>query len=278
MAQLGQLNNLEVLKIRDFGAYLDGGDLGEVLLPKRYQPDNLELGDTLDVFLYLDGDSRPIATTDKPHVVVGECAALRVSDVNRVGAFLDWGLSKDLFVPFAEQQQPMRVDYRYVVYVYIGDDGRITATSKLDRHLDDIAPQGMKVHQAVDMLIASRSALGYKAVIDNDCLGLIFSDDAFRPLKIGERIKGAVKTIRPDGKVNLILSQLGNNARLGLAEEILVFLDKQGGQSTLTDRSDPELIYKTFKVSKRQYKAALGSLYKQRKIQIANNEIRLLDE
>ncbi len=279
MINVGQNNRMKVTKTVDFGVYLDGEDLGEILLPKRYLPENTKPGDELDVFLYLDSDDRLIATTETPKARVGECAALKVVEVNRIGAFLDWGLPKDLLVPYPEQAIPMKVGNTYVVYVYIDEHtGRIAASSKLDKFLPDTTIYH-KAQQPVDMLIHARTDLGYKVVVDGTHLGLLYKNEVFQPLRIGQRIKGYIKSIRDDHKLDLTL-QLPNAqvaGRESLKELILADLRANGGQSTLTDKSPPEDIYAQYHVSKGSYKKALGALYKEKKISIGKDAITLND-
>jgi len=276
MAQVGKFNKLQVVKEVDFGVYLDGGELDTILLPKRYVPKDCGIGDWIDVFLYFDSDDLLIATTETPKVQVGQCELLKVTDINNAGAFMDWGLPKDLLVPYSEQHKPMEVGYSYVVYVfYDHDSDRIAASTRLQDHLAEESVW-VKPKQAVNLLIAGRTDLGYKAVIDNRYLGLIFRGDAFRPLKIGERVAGFIKSIRPDGKIDLLISQATLQGDHALGEDIIRHLKTSGGVSLLTDRSDPDDIYRTFKVSKKKYKQALGTLYKSKRILLAPDKITLI--
>ena len=277
MVEIGTFNKLQVVKQVDFGVYVDGGDLDTILLPKRYVPAGCEIGDWIDVFLYFDSDDMLIATTESPRVQVGDCEMLKVVDVNHAGAFMDWGLPKDLLVPYNEQQKPMEVGYSYVVHVFHDHNSdRIAASTKLSHHLDEESVW-LKPRQAVSLLIAGRTELGYKAVIDNKYLGLIFRADAYRPLKIGERLPGFVKTIRADGKIDLLISQASLQGDHDLGEQIIRQLQEVGGESDLSDKSDPEAIYRTFKVSKKKYKQALGSLYKSHRILIEPGKIKLIN-
>ena len=276
MAQVGKFNKLQVVKEVDFGVYLDGGELDTILLPKRYVPKDCEIGDWVDVFLYFDSEDLLIATTETHKVQVGQCELLKVIDINNAGAFMDWGLPKDLLVPYSEQHKPMEVGYSYVVYVfYDHDSDRIAASTRLQDHLAEESVW-VKPKQAVNLLIAGRTDLGYKAVIDNRYLGLIFRGDAFRPLKIGERVAGFIKSIRPDGKIDLLISQATLQGDHALGEDIIRHLKTSGGVSLLTDKSDPDDIYRTFKVSKKKYKQALGTLYKSKRILLAPDKITLI--
>lgn len=276
MINIGRINRLKAIKQTDFGVFFAGGEFGNILLPRRYVPANFTIGEELDVFIYLDSDDCIIATTLTPKVMVGECALLEVKEVNDVGAFLDWGLPKDLLVPYSEQHKPMEVGRSYVVAVYLDNTNRITASSKLSRHLEERA-SGFKLQQSVDLLICGRSEMGYKAVVDNTHLGLVFRDDAFRTLVYGERLKGFIKTIRPDKKIDLSLQQTAVKGRDELADKILQHLQTHNGVSTLTDKSEPEDIYREYNVSKGKYKNALSSLYKQRKILIGADKITLVE-
>ena len=276
MVKLGRHNSLSAIKKVEFGIFLDGGKYGDILLPRQYVHKNTAIGDSIEVFIYLDSEDRIVATTLKPKAVVGECAYLKVIEVNRIGAFMDWGLPKDLLVPFNQQQKPMQKGYSYTVYLYVDElSGRIAASSRLEDYLSD-DPGRLKPDQAVDMLIYGKSDLGFKAVIDGRYLGQLFENEVFRPLYFGERLQGYIKTIRTDGKIDLILQQASSLARNSLAESILRHLNENEGVSTLTDKSPPDSIYKTFGVSKASYKKALGTLYKKRQINIEKHQITLL--
>jgi uncharacterized protein len=278
MVKIGQMNRLQAVKQIDAGMLLAGGEFGNILLPRRYLAESVKPGDDLDVFIYLDSDDCIIATTLTPKVMVGQCAHLQVKEVNAVGAFLDWGLPKDLLVPYNEQHKPMEAGRSYVVTVYLDSyTNRITASSKLSHHLQERA-DGLKIDQAVDLLICGRSDMGYKAVINHTHLGLIFRDDAFRTLVYGERLQGYIKNIRPDRKIGLSLQQQSSKGKDELAEKILRFLADHNGVSTLTDKSEPDAIYRQYQVSKGKYKNALSALYKQRKILIDDDQITLVEQ
>ncbi|MCP8898665.1 S1 RNA-binding domain-containing protein [Gilvimarinus xylanilyticus] len=276
MAQIGQHARLPIVKLVDFGAYLDAQELGNVLLPKRYLDDSMSLGDEIDVFIHLDSNDIPVATTLKPRACVGESAYLPVADINDAGAFLDWGLPKHLLVPFNEQHKRFEMGRSYVVTLFLDPySQRIAASSKLNRHLEENG-KALKINQAVELLICGKSDMGYKAVIDHHYLGLIFRDDAFRQLSYGERIQGYIKNIRRDGKIDLSLQPSGDKGRDRLQQKILDHLKANGGRSDLNDRAQPDDIYREFNVSKGAYKKALGALYKQRLIVIDHQEIRLI--
>jgi predicted RNA-binding protein (virulence factor B family) len=276
MAEIGKINNLQVVKILDHGIYLDGGDLGEILMPRRYVPENCQVSDALDVFIYLDSADLLLATTETPYVMVGECAYLKVIDVNQAGAFMDWGLPKDLLVPYGEQISPLKIGQSYTVLAYLDENtNRIAATQKLDSHLSEEA-QYFKPGQAVDILIFGKTELGYKAVINNTHIGLIYKNEVFQTLTHGEKLKGFIKTIREDRKIDLCLQLPGKDARDDLNTRILDHLKKNDGESTLTDKSSPDDIYQCFAVSKKNYKKAIGTLYKKRLIRIEDAKITLL--
>jgi predicted RNA-binding protein (virulence factor B family) len=277
MARLGKFNQLQVMRHTASGAFLDGESLGDILLPKRYVEEGLAVGDTVEVFVYNDSEDRIVATTERPKAIVGDCAYLKVVDTNRIGAFFDWGLPKDLLVPFNEQQKPVQQGYSYVVYLFVDEQSqRIAASSRLEDHLtSDIGIY--KPRQEVDLLIYSRSDLGFKAVINNTHLGQLYENETFRKLHFGERIKGYIKNLRTDGKIDLILQLPAHIERESLAEIILEYIREQGGNSTITDKSPPELIYQTFGVSKATYKKTLGLLYKNRQIKIEKNQVTLIE-
>ncbi len=274
MADLGRFNDLRVTRRADIGVFLDAAELGEVLLPKRFAA-GLDAGDIVSAFLYRDSEDRVVATTQPPKVQVGECAYLKVVSRNRVGAFLDWGLPKDLLVPFAEQQRPMREGYSYAVCVYTDTrTHRIVASSRLERHLHRDAGD-FRPRQPVSLLIYDRSDLGFKAIVDHTHLGQLYANETFRRLHFGERVDGFIRQVRADGKLDLAL-QLPtprDDARLG--DAILEHLRQNRGVSTLTDHSPPDDIYRTFGVSKASYKKALGRLYRQRSILIGDDRIEL---
>lgn len=275
MAQLGIVQNLAVLRKSDHSIILNGEALGEILLPIGQSPLYCKPGQTLSVFVYADASGEILATTTPPKTQVGTCAYLKVREVNQHGAFLDWGLPKDLLVPHNEQQMPMQVGRSYVVHTHLEKDGRrIVASSKLHRYLEETSSD-FQAGQSVELLICGRSDLGYKAVINHTHLGLIFHADVFQPVRIGQTMQGFVKTIREDQKLNLGLARNNQTERDALKDAILDHLKQHGGRSTLTDKSTPELIYKTYGVSKSNYKKALGGLYKQRLIQIGEDHISL---
>jgi predicted RNA-binding protein (virulence factor B family) len=276
MAEVGKKNKLLVIKQVEFGMYLDGEDLGEILIPGRYVPEGTKIDDVLEVFIYLDSDDRLIATTEEPHAQVGQCAHLEVVANGAFGAFMSWGLSKDLLVPFKEQRIPMQVGKSYTVFLFIDVTGRIAASSKLSTFLKEADDKVFVEEQMVSLQIASRSDLGYKAVINGTHLGLLHNSDILQPINVGDAMDGYIKNIREDGKINLTLQAKGEQAIDSLSKDILEFLKEEGGRSTLTDKSSSETIYETFRVSKSSYKKALGKLYKEKRILIEKDSVTLL--
>ena len=276
MTEIGKINHLEVVKEVDFGIYLDGGDLGEILMPKRYVPEGTMPGDTLETFIYLDSEDRLVATTEKPLAMVEEFALLTVVSITPVGAFLNWGLPKDLFVPFREQRQPMEEGKKYLVYVYVDTNTkRIAASSKIEQYLDNI-PVDYDLDEEVDLIIVNETDLGYNAIIDNSHFGILYKNEVFQPLNPGDRVQGYIKKIRTDGKIDLCLQKAGYEKISSFVDRIIAELQKNKGFLPFTDKSSPEEIYQTFRISKKNFKAAIGALYKKKFIALEDNGIRLL--
>ncbi|MFT6077099.1 MAG: putative RNA-binding protein (virulence factor B family) [Rickettsiales bacterium] len=276
MTEVGKINKLSIIKEVDFGLYLNGGDLGNILLPARYAPQEFQIGDEVEVFIYFDSEDRLIATSESPYCQVGQCAHLEVTSSSAFGAFVDWGLLKDLLVPFKEQLIPMIVGKSYAVFVYIDVTGRIAASSKLSDFMKEEDGYHFTKNQEVDLLIARQNDFGYKAVVNNEYMGLVHTIDILSPIKVGDRMKGYVKNVRDDGKIDLVLQEQGFEAIDNISQDILELIRKKGGKINITDKSPPELIYETFKVSKSNYKKALGKLYKQRLITISKDEVELV--
>ena len=275
MALIGRYNSLQVVKHTDFGLYLDGGADGEILLPRRYIPKDTpsEVEDWLNVFIYLDSDDKLIATTEKPKVQVGEFASLKVLEINSIGIFLDWGLSKDLLLPYSEEKRSLEAGQYCVVHVYLDKHTRrITATARLDRYLD-VRPAAYQVGQAVDLLVAEATDMGFKAIINNQHWGLIHKNEVFKFLRSGMREKGFIKELRADGKISLSLQPVGQEAANSLHEKILQQLQDNGGTLAVSDKSPPEVISSLFGVSKGNFKKAIGALYKQGRIVIHADRI-----
>lgn len=277
MTKIGRFNPLRVVKVVEFGVYLDGDDLGEILLPNKVVPEGTQLNDVLDVFIYFDSEDRVIATTKRPRAELGHCAFLKVIDINHVGAFLDWGLDKDLLVPKPEQLRPMEKDKSYLVYLKQDHEGRILASSKLEYFLDK-TPSHFKLGDEVDLLIAETTDLGHKVIINHRHWGLIYASEVFQNLRYGQKTKGYIKTIRDDGKIDVTLRQIGKQGADGLGQRVLAKLAEQGGFLALHDKSSPVDIQRVLGESKKSFKNAIGQLYKQQKIDIEANGIRLKDE
>lgn len=276
--QIGRLNNLTATRQSGPGMFLDAGDGREILLPGKEIPEGLAPGESVTVFVYRDSEDRLIATTHTPKIQVGQCSFLRVVAVNNVGAFLDWGLPKDLLAPFAEQAVRMEVGNSYVVTAYLDKNtDRVAASSRLGRRLQEEGP-GFRVGQPVDLLIAARTDLGWKAVIGHTHVGMIFHRDAVRRLSPGMNIKGFIKRVRSDDqRIDLAITPERAKTRRGLASEIIDHLESHGGRSDLTDHAPPERILEVFGVSKGYYKKALGGLYRERRIVIGDREITLAE-
>lgn len=276
MAEVGKWNKLKVLKELDFGFYLDAQELGEILLPIRYVPKDCKMGDEIDVFIYFDSEDRVIATTDKPFAQVGDFALLEVVAVNDIGAFLDWGLMKDLFVPFREQKQKMEVGRSYVVYIYIDEmNGRIVGSAKVENFLDKTPPV-FKEGQEVDLIIYTQTDIGYKAIVNNTHTGMLFDTDVFRTLHRGEHTKGYIKKIREDQKIDLVLDKPGYEKVDEISKKILDKLKAENGFIALSDKSPADDIYDTFGISKKTFKKAIGALYKARMITLEEDGIRVI--
>ena len=274
--KLGEYNSLEITKEVDFGLYLDGGNAGEILLPSRYVPQDAKVGDTLNVFIYLDQEERPVATTEQPFVKVGEFALLEVAWVNEFGAFLKWGLMKDLFCPFREQKRRMQMGEKHIVYVYIDPESyRIVASAKVEKHLQNEQPP-YHIGDEVNLLVWQRTDLGYKVIIDNAFAGLAYQSQVFQTVHLGERRKGYIANIRTDGKIDVAFQPLGRKQTLDFSEVLLQYLKAHNGHCDLWDKSDAEDIYRRFEVSKKVFKKATGDLYKRRLITISPEGLQLV--
>ena len=273
--QIGRYNRLPVIKAGARGLHLDAGEHGEVIVAKREFRSGPMPTDTLRVFLYFDGDEQVVATTHEPFAQVGEFACLEAVTVSDIGAFLDWGLPKDLFVPKAEQLEQMEEGDWYIVYVYKDPKrNRLAASGKIDNFVNK-KPAKYKANEAVDLMICFQSELGYEAIINHQHLGLLYAGEVFSKLEYGQKIKGYVKKVRDDGKIDLSLQPLGYKSSGRLEDRIMEHLNQQQGQMLITDKSAPELIYATFGVSKKKFKMALGALYKRKQIVITDNVIKV---
>ena len=275
MVNIGKYNTLKIVKTVDFGVYLDGGDGLEILLPTRYVPKEVKIGDDLEVFIYHDNEGRLIATTAKPLAQVGEFQFMEVKSVNKTGAFLEWGLMKDLLVPFKEQKIRMKEGRWYLVYVHVDHiTGRIVASAKIDKYLDNIIPK-YTFNQEVDLLVADDTEIGYKVIINNTHWGLVYHNEIFQRLEKGDHIKGYIKEVREDEKIDVSLTPLGYQKVEGIAKTILESLKVQGGYIAVHDKSEPDVIYSLFRCSKKAFKQAIGALYKQKLILIEPQGISL---
>ena len=280
MIKLGDYNLLKIVKSVDFGLYLDGDEAGEILLPQRYVTHQMRVGDEIQVFIYLDQDERPVATTETPLARVGDFACLEVAWTNEYGAFLRWGLMKDLFCPFREQKMRMERGKSYIVYVKVDEDSyRLMATAKVDKYLS-IPPfhgEGSLKHgTAVDVLIWQKTDLGFKCIVDNRYQGQLYDDQVFQQLHTGDRLTAYIDHVREDGKIDLTLQPTGRRHTLDFAEVLLRYLYEHDGRCELGDKSPAEAIYARFQVSKKAYKKAIGDLYKRRLIQITDKGIALV--
>ncbi|EHR6782575.1 CvfB family protein [Vibrio parahaemolyticus] len=276
MIKIGQINSLEVIKKADFGVFLDGDDYGSVLLPNKHVPEGTELGDHIEVFLYFDSESQLAATIDKPIAQVGEWGLMKIEGINQTGAFVNWGIKeKDLLIPFSEQRARFTAGQNILVYVYTDKaSGRIVGTTKFNKWLDK-TPANYEVNEEVDLIIAERSQLGYKAIVNGKHWGMIFPSDVFGKLFIGKKLKGYIKQVREDGKIDLSLQKVGVAKMDDLSSKIIDLLEKKGGFLPLNDKSSPEAIFDAFRTSKGTYKKTIGGLYKQGKIAIEKDGIRL---
>ena len=265
--KIGQYNKLMINRFVDFGAYLIDEQGNEVLLPKRYLSGEEELDDWVEVFVYNDSENRPVATTEHPYATVGEFCLMKVKSVNAIGAFLEWGLvAKDLLVPFREQRVRMQAGRSYIVYVYLDENSqRIVASAKLDKFLSTTLPDYYH-RQKVDVLIVQQQEIGYRVIIDGKFWGMIYSNELYQPVNIGEHHMGFVKQVRDDGKIDVTLAKIEKMRVDDVARSILNYLHEHGGTMNLNDKSSPSDIMHAFNCSKKDFKKALGLLYKQHKV------------
>ena len=269
--KIGEYNELSINRMVDFGAYLIDDDTHEVLLPKRYLTPEMKVGDTIRVFVYNDSENRPVATTEQPYAVVGDFALMRVKAVNKVGAFLDWGLvAKDLLVPFSEQRVDMKVGRSYIVRVYLDEAShRIVASAKLAKFLNHTEPDYYH-RERVEVLVVQRSDMGYRVIVEGAHWGQIYQNETYQDVNVGDRLTAFVKQVRPDGKVDLTLSKIEKMRVDDLSDRILDYLKANNGEMTLTDKASPDDINKVFQCSKKDFKKALGLLYKQQKVTLGD--------
>jgi hypothetical protein len=277
MLDLGRFNQLKVLEIGTYGAILDGGDSGHLLLTLQQCPETLAPGDDLEVFIYLDAEGDPVPTTYRPAALLGQVAWLEVVDVNSLGAFVDWGLPKDLFIPFAEQQHTLGKGSHTLVWVYQDNQGRPAGSTRIDHWIKDES-RGLKEGEKVSLVIADKTDLGFKAVINHTCWGLLYGNELYRTIRKGLVVDGYIKRIREDGKIDLSLNQPGfsKDKMEIVTHAILASLRENDGFLAFTDKSPPPEIYAAFGVSKKVFKQAIGALYKQRRIALESTGIRLI--
>ncbi len=273
MLKIGNYNIMTVAREVDFGIYLASDDGQEILMPKRYVPDGTKVGDEIQAFVYTDSEDRLLATTEIPYAKAGEFAYLQVRDVNRIGAFLDWGVSKELLVPFSQQKARMKSGGIYLVYVYLDNvTKRVVASAKIEKFLGNVIPE-YRHGQKVEALVVEHTPIGYRAIVDNLHWGMIYDNEIFRPLELEETVTAFVKSVREDGKIDLTLSDSGGRRVMNLSELILKTLTDAGGELPLSDSSSPEEIREAFACSKKDFKKAIGHLYKEGKIIIGDGKI-----
>lgn len=276
MAEIGKINTLEVVRETDNGFYLDGQNLGEILMPRKFITDEVRNQGWADVFVYTDSEDRLVATTETPLVKVDEFAFLNVVAVTRFGAFLDWGLPKNLLVPFREQRANMVEGRSYLVYVFLDlQTNRIAATAKIDKYLDNTPPE-YKIGEEVDLLIAEETDLGFKAIINSEHWGILYKNQLYKPVKTGDRMKGYVNKVRDDEKIDLLPEKPGYEKVDAISQKILDELKQNRGFMAVTDNTSPEMIKALFGISKKNFKKAIGSLYKSRMITFNSDGIRLV--
>lgn len=279
MLEIGRFNELTVLRQLPRGLQLDGGEHGEILLPKQYTTEDMKVGDTVKVFIYRDSEDRLIATTQTPLAMVGDFAYLNVVDESPVGAFLDMGLQRDILVPFSEQNNRLEKGRKVLVRIYLDDSDRLTASTKLDTFLYDTdETNAYKTGEEVNIVIGPKTDLGIKVIVDGTYWGLIYHSDVFQSLNRGDQLKAFIKRVREDQKIEIVLQKPGFARVEGLAGDVLELLAQDGGFIPLSDKSSPDDIKKKFQCSKSSYKQAIGTLYKQRLIRIEKDGIYLEDK
>ncbi len=277
MATVGRYNTLKVLRETSSGYFLDGEELGDILLPGKYAPKGMQEGEEIEVFLYFDSEDRIIATKDEPYCEVGEFALLEVVEVNEIGAFLNWGLQKDLLAPFREQKVKMEPGSWHVVYVYIDEQtNRIAASAKVDKYLGK-EPAPYKPGEEVELFIYGPCPLGYNAIINNSHWGMLYSSEVFQPLNRGEHITGYISKVREDGKIDVSLYPAGKKKAETSSELIVEFMKRNDGFMKFTDKSPADEIYETFGISKKNFKMSLGKLYKERLVKLSPDGVRLAE-
>lgn len=278
MIELGRINNLEILRDTSVGLFLGDEEGNDVLLPNKYVPTAYEIGEKIKVFCYLDYDERPVATTLEPDIMLGEFRLLQVAEVNEFGAFMQWGLEKHLLVPFREQRVKMKEGQWYVVHCYLDErSGRLVASNKLDKFLSNDTID-LKEWEKVDLVVTRQTDLGWEVIVNEKHKGLVYFNEVFKPINIGDVIPGCIKTIRKDNKLDISLQPLGTKVLEPAAKKIYEVLVESGGFLGLHDKSAPEEIRDVFQMSKKTFKKGLGTLYKDRKIKIESDGISILDD
>ncbi|SEL74166.1 hypothetical protein SAMN04488008_10568 [Maribacter orientalis] len=278
MIELGRINNLEILRDTSVGLFLGDDEGNDVLLPNKYVPANYEIGESIKVFCYLDYDERPVATTLEPDIMLGEFRLLQVAEVNEFGAFMQWGLEKHLLVPFREQRDKMKEGQWYVVHCYLDErSGRLVASNKIDKFLSNDSVD-LKEWEQVQLVVTRQTDLGWEVIVNERHKGLVYFNEVFKPINIGDVIPGCIKTIRKDNKLDISLQPLGAKVLEPAAKKIYEVLKKNGGFLGLHDKSAPEEIRDVFQMSKKTFKKGLGTLYKERKIKIETDGITLIEE
>ena len=276
MVEIGKVNTLEVVRETDNGFYLDGRELGEILMPRKFITDEVRTQVWADVFVYTDSEDRLVATTEKPFAMVGEFAFLKVVGTSKFGAFLDWGLPKNLLVPFGEQRAKMTENGNYLVYVYLDLlTNRIAASAKINKYLDNTPPE-YTPGQEVQLLIAEETDLGYKAIVNNLHWGMLYRDQLYQEIEPGQRMVGYVNKIRDDEKIDLLAEKPGYEKVDAISQKILDELKQNRGFMAVSDKTSPDMINAMFGISKKNFKKAIGSLYKQRMITFDSDGIRLV--
>ena len=275
MLKIGEYHTLKIDRETKVGLFLVN-ETDDVLLPNKYVPNDFTIGDDITVFVYLDHEERPVATTLKPFITLNSFAVLKVNYINKFGAFLNWGMEKDLFVPFKEQARPMEKDKRYIVTMYLDKQtGRLAASSKINQFLDK-EPLDVEVGQEVDLMVSHITEIGINVIINGKFRGLAYQNEVFETVSPGYKTKGYIKTIRPDGKIDVSFQKQGFEAIDDSSQQVLEALKQNDGVLRLNDNSHPEEIKSVLKMSKKTFKKAIGSLYKQKLIDINNEGIQLL--
>jgi len=274
MIETGKINNLKVIRVMKSGVVMDGGMFGEIFLSRKETPGRCRVNDNLEVFVYMDAESKIIATTRIPYAQAGQFALLKVITSNSYGAFMEWGLKPDLRISVREQKKKMKQGQSYLVFVYNDKDNRMAASSRLDKFLKKM-PVKFVEGQSVDLVIGEITPMGYKAIINNTYLGVLYRNEVFQILEQGQRVKGFIKKIRGDGKIDLLLQKSSAMETGLLSKKILKTLKEQGGSMDISDKTPPKKIYDLFGVSKKRFKSAIGALYKKHLIVIEDHGIRI---